>query len=422
MPELFLHYIWLREAFRGYRQFTTDGREVEVLDVGKHNMDAGPDFFNCKVRIGGMMWVGNVEIHVCASDWYRHGHEKDKAYNNVILHIVKRADKEVRNERGDLVPQCEIMYPDAEEQLAMLLQDRLALCNQRLLEDPSLLSEDWKQCLLLDRFRKKTGAVHELLSISQNNWEQAFYITLAHNFGFHTNGLPFELTAKQTPLSYLLKHRDSLFQLEAMLFGQSGLLNESTATDDYSGRLWREYLFLQKKFSLTPIEGSMWKMLRMRPQNFPHRRIAQFAALLHSSEFLLSQVLDRTGLDELRQCFRIEVSDYWRTHYRFGAECPPCEPMLGKSAIDVLIINSVVPYQYAYARERRNINKQENAFRLLDKIPAENNHIIAQWKMLGLKVKNATDSQAFIHLYQNYCIEKRCSQCDVGYQIFTKEI
>ncbi|MBQ9705183.1 MAG: DUF2851 family protein [Paludibacteraceae bacterium] len=419
MPELLLHYIWLRKAFMAFPQTTTDGREVEVVDVGLHNMDAGPDFFNAKLRIGGVMWAGNVEIHVLSSDWYRHGHDTDPAYDSVVLHVVKRADREVYNSRGEAVVQCELRYPEAEHQLERLLQDRQELCRMRLTADPSLLTDDWKRSLLRDRMRRKTEAIDQLLELTRNNWEEAFYITLAHNFGFHTNGLPFELTARQTPLAFLLKHRNSLFQLEAMLFGQSGLLTETAATDDYSRRLLAEYRFLQQKFSLVPIDGSRWKMLRMRPRNFPHVRIAQFAALLHQSEFLFSQVVQETGLKQLRSLFDAEPSDYWQTHYRFGAQAPLSVKTLGKTAVDLLLVNTVAPYQNAWAATRSNRAGQEGAFALLEAIPAERNHITDRWRLLGLTVRTAADSQAYIQLYEHYCLVNRCSGCDVGYQIFT---
>ncbi len=340
MPELLLHYIW-----------HTDGRRIEVIDVGLHNSDAGPDFFNAKLRIDGVLWIGNIEIHVLSSDWYRHGHNTDNKYDNIILHVVRRADKEVYNSRGESIAQCELQYPHEEKRLERLLIDRLSLCSDRLIADPTLLTDNWRQKLLNDRMQKKADAINQLLSVSGNNWEEAFYVTLAHNFGFHTNSLPFELVAKSLPLAYILKHRDNLFQLEALLFGQSGLLTQKDATDDYSRSLYQEYLFLQKKFSLMPIDGSMWKLLRMHPQNFPHRRIAQFAALLHKSEFLFSSIIEKDNLKELRDCFVAPTSEYWHNHYRFAAESPAMNSEIGRSAVDVLLINTVAPYKSFRSRE-----------------------------------------------------------------------
>lgn len=419
MPELLLHYIWQRKAFLVFPQYTADGKAVEVVDVGLHNSDSGPDFFNAKIRIDGVMWVGNIEIHLLSSDWYRHGHDKDKAYDSIVLHVVKKIDREVFNSKGEQVVQCELRYPTDEKQLERLLIDRLSLCSDRLFEDTSLLTDDWRHSLLTDRLKKKMSAIEQLLALNRNNWEEAFYITLAHNFGFHTNGLPFELLAQSLPLPFILKHRDNLFQLEAMLFGQAGLLNETVVTDDYTKSLWAEYSFLKKKFSLTPIDGSIWKMLRMRPQNFPHIRIAQFAALLHQSEFLFSKVTEQTNLKTLREMFNITPSEYWSEHYRFGAIVPKMNATLGTNAIDLLIINTIVPYKFAFARSKGYLAGQDAAFSLLLNIPAEKNNIINRWRLLGFKIKNAADSQTFIHLYQNYCLKNRCMSCDVGWQIFT---
>lgn len=424
MPEFLLHTIWLNGLFQVFPQTTTDGRKVEVIDPGNHNMDAGPDFSAAQIRIDGVLLAGNVEIHVKSSDWMKHGHQQDAAYDTVILHVVKEADKEIFNSRGEAIAQCELKYPEDPQFLDALLANRKWLCAREWEQEDERI-DNWKHQLLKDRMMRKCAAIDQLLLLTHNAWNEAFYVTLAHNFGFHTNSLPFELMAKQTPLSYLLKHRSSVFQLEAILFGQSGLLTAETVADDYSLRLWKEYCFLQKKFGLTPISGSIWKMGRMRPQNFPHLRIAQFAKLIHQSEHLLSEIIQTNDLKLLRQCFSVVPSDYWQTHYRFGAEVPPSaetaipKGTIGKSAVDVLIINTAVPYKYAWGRAHGDKTLRGDAFRLLDAIPAEKNHIISQWRTLGVRIRSAADSQTFIHLYQEYCIRQRCLNCDVGYQIFT---
>ncbi len=408
MPELLLHYIWQMKAFLAFPQETTAGRSIEVIDVGVHNTDAGPDFFNVKLRIDGQLWVGNIEIHILASDWYKHHHEKDPAYDNIILHVVKKADREVYNSRGEIIPQCELRYPNEEKQLERLLVDRLSVCNTKIAEQPSLVAETWKQTLLNRRLLKKTETIYTLLRQLNNDWEEALYITLAHNFGFHTNGLPFEMVARQTPLAYLRKHRDNLFQLEAILLGQSGLLER--ADSDYMRRLQAEYRFMQKKFSLVPIDATMWKMGRMRPQNSPIVRLRQFAAIMQQAEGLFARLMQTSDIHDLRKCF---------TTVSNGSQSVPA---VGKSSIDILLINTVVPYKFAYGRAHHNLHLQDEAFALLNALPAEKNHILDQWKLLGLKAHNAADSQALIHLYQEYCITHRCFQCDVGYQIFTQSI
>ncbi len=411
MPELLLHYIWQMKAFLAFPQETTDGQRIEVIDVGVHNTDAGPDFFNVKLRLDGQLWVGNIEIHILSSDWYKHHHEKDAAYDNIILHVVKQADREVRNSRGEVIPQCELRYPTDEKQLERLLIDRLSVCNTKIAEQPSLVAETWKHTLLNRRLLRKKEAIDTLLQQSHNDWEEALYITLAHNFGFHTNGLPFELVARQTPLAYLRKHRDNLFQLETLILGQSGLLGRGEGT--YWQRLQTEYAFLQKKFSLQPVNGTLWKMGRMRPQNSPLVRLAQFAALMQQSEGLFAKIIHTSDVRELRELFAVRVSDDFATGIGSAAYA------IGKSSIDILLINTVVPYKFAYGKAHNNLRLQEEAFNILQTLAAEKNHILDQWNLLGIHAKNAADSQALIHLYQDYCITHRCMHCDVGYQIFT---
>lgn len=414
MPEILLHYIWRKRLFDGFVQNTTDGRPIEILDVGEHNLDAGPDFTNVRLRIGEQEWVGNVEIHVHASDWYRHHHERDKAYDSVILHVVRDADRVVMNSRGEVLPQCELQYPDNQDYLTGLIHDARLMdsalsvheCGRRLLKEPGLLSDDWKQSLLNHRLRCKAESVNRLLKLVQNSLEQAFYISLAHYFGFHTNGLPFEQLAIATPLRFLQKHRNNLFQMTAILLGQSGLLEHSTSPD--RDALWREYGFLSKKFDLVSIDAHLWKMARMRPQNFPEVRIRQFAQLLYQSEFLYSRAMETQTLSDIKQLFRLQpIADDLYPQMQRPAP-------IGDSSIDVLIINAVIPYLFAKGREQR-------AILLLEEMKAEQNNIVRQWRLLGQRVHTAADSQALIHLYMNYCSNARCINCDVAYRIFENQ-
>ena len=397
MPEILLHYIWQRELFRSFSQSTTDGRRIEVLSVGMHNTDAGPDFTNVRLRIEetpGVFreWCGNVEMHLQSSDWYRHRHHLDAAYDNVILHVVRHADKAVFTTRGEAVMQCELQYPAHRDYLSLLIADARLMdsayatrrCAQHLLQDPGFLTLGWRQTMLSRRLECKADSIHRLLAYTTNSWEQALYISLAHAFGFHTNGVPFEQLAISTPLSYLQKHRNSLMQLTAILLGQSGLL----AADD---ELYKEYAFLRAKFSLTPMEPSMWKLARIRPQNAPQTRIRQFARLLYQSEFLFSKMMETNDVEALRMLFTTEG--------------------MGRDSVDSLLINVAVPFKYAHRR-------QSDALELLQALSAEDNRIIRQWRSLGQKVESAADSQALIHLYQTCCQAGQCLNCDVAYQIF----
>lgn len=398
MPEIVLHYIWEHCLWAGFEQYTTDGKKVEILSVGEHNRDAGPDYSHARIRIDGHEWVGNIEIHVCASDWTKHHHHLDKAYDNIILHVVRTADKPIYNSKGELVPQCELNYPSDKDYLSALFESAQRMdsaiarigCAEQLLHDPRLLTEGWRKTLLCKRLECKRASITRLLEITKGSWEHALYISLARNFGFHTNSVPFEELAINTPLSCLQKHRNSLFQLTALLLGQAGLVQEP--------ELQKEYDFLRIKFGLTPLEGSIWKHARLRPQNSPELRIRQFAQLMHQSENLLSKILDTDDLKELEVLFAV--------------------PQMGKSSVDILLINTVIPYKYAYALHQNNPVKAEQALRLMEKIPAENNTIVRQWRVLGQEVKNAADTQALLHLYQNYCQHHECINCEVGYKIF----
>lgn len=401
MPEILLHYIWEHCLWAGFPQQTTDGQPIEIISVGEHNRDSGPDYSHARLRIGGREWVGNIELHIHASDWYKHKHHLDPAYDTIILHVVRDADKQVFNSRGEAVLQCALQYPDDKDYLTGLLTDAMRMdsaegrigCAQQLLEEPELLTDGWRKHLLRKRLDCKCASIERLLNITQGSWEHAFYISLARNFGFHTNSVPFEELAIATPLSALRKHRDNLFQLTAMLLGQSGL----PIKDE---QMQREYEFLRTKFGLTPIDGSMWKLGRIRPQNSPERRIRQFANLLHRSEFLFSKVLDLTDIDDLVELF--------------------AQDGLGRSSIDILLINTVVPYKYAYAQLASSGSAQA-AMAMMEQIAAEDNTVIRQWRMLGQQVTSAADSQALLHLYQNYCQHHECVNCDVGYRIFFEQ-
>ena len=379
-------------------QRTTDGRKVEILSVGEHNRDAGPDYSHARVLIDDKEWVGNIEIHVSSSDWIKHHHHLDKAYDNVILHVVRTADKPVYNTRGELVPQCELQYPGDTDYLSGLFAAAKQMdsavarigCAEQLLHEPGLLTDGWRKTLLRKRLECKRASIMRLLEITKGSWEHALYISLARNFGFHTNSLPFEQLAINTPLSYLQKHRNSLFQLTALLMGQAGLIDEPT--------MQKEYDFLRIKFNLTPMDSTIWKHARLRPQNSPELRIRQFAQLLYQSENLLSKILDSDDLNSLHQLFAVDK--------------------MGGSSIDILLINTVIPYKYAYALHRNNPLEAEQAMALMELIAPENNTIIRQWRVLGQAVRNAADTQALLHLYQNYCQHHECINCEVGYAIF----
>ncbi len=388
MPEILLHYIWQKGLFLPFEQRTTDGQSVVVLSTGRHNQGAGPDFTDVRLQINGIEMVGQIEIHLESSDWYRHHHHTDAAYDHILLHVVRRADKDVRNSCGQLIPQLELTYNTDEDYICHLLADARQMdsafathpCAGRLVADPSLLTDGWKGVLLRRRLECKCDSIHRLLSVSHNDWQTAFYVSLAHAFGFHTNGVPMEMLAQATPLNILFKHKDNLFQITALLLGQAGLLT------DADNDLQREYAFLRAKFCLTPIDASLWKKGRLRPFNQPQVRIRQLARLIHGSDSLYSRCMETGEIKDLRQLFAV-------------AE-------MGSAAVDLLLINVVVPFLYAEGKEKY-------AMALLEQLPAEDNRIIRQWQFLGQRVKNAADSQALLHLYQTCCEPAHCFQCSV---------
>ena len=421
MPELLLHYIWQQQLWKGLPQVTTTGLPIEILSVGQHNRDAGPDFNHARLRINGQEWVGNIEMHIHASDWRKHRHHTNPAYDNVILHIVCQDDEQVYNSRGEQVTQCVLQYPQSQDYLTQLLAQAKQMdtpmltipCSKQLLLTPEILTHGWRTALLKQRWQCKTESIQHLLQITHNDWAQAFYVTLAHNFGFHTNSLPFESLALHTPLACLLKHRNSLFQITAILLGQSGLLNDSTAINEEKKALWAEYQFLQKKFQLSPIDPILWKRARMRPQNAPEVRVRQFAQLMHQSEWLFSRMLQANSIEELRTLLRLQSIDSPHPLLSMPAQ-------IGQSSVDILLINTLLPYRYAYAKEKTDTNKMLRTLALMEQLPAENNSITRQWKMIGQQMKSAADTQALIHLYQHYCQHDRCIHCEVGQLVFEK--
>jgi len=422
MKETILHYVWQHKLFFTNNLFTTDGEQVEVIDVGKYNTDAGPDFFNAKIRIGGTIWAGNLEIHTRSTDWEKHNHHNDKAYDSVILHVVDTANGDVYRIDGARIPQLVLDYPKQiianYEQL--INEQKWIPCADKIASVPSIFIESWKNALLTERLEQKMQSIVDLLIEKNQHWEEAFYITLARNFGFGTNSQAFESLAKSLPLAALGKHKDNQFQLEALLFGQAGLLYDDSV-NDYSIKLKQEYEFLRAKFTLQPLNASQWKLLRLRPDNFPHVRIAQFAGLIHSSSKLFSKIVENPNIDYLRSVFACEPSVYWQTHYLFSAESPQRNKKLGALSINGILINTVVPFLFCFAHQKNIQELKDKALLLLEQIPCESNSIVSGWKNLEISADSAYDSQALLQLKKHYCDEKKCLRCRIGHKVMTSK-
>jgi len=420
MKESILHYVWQNRLFHTIDLQTTDGERIEIIDVGKYNTDAGPDFFNAKVKIENTVWAGNIEIHTLSSDWNKHNHQQDKAYDTVILHVVSTCDGNVFRTDGEPIPQLEITFPKQIEANyeQLLTVKKWVACSDKIGSVPSIFIQSWKNALLTERLEQKLDDIEHLLAENNQHWEEAFYITLARSFGFNTNKQAFELLAKSLPVSLLGKHKDNLFQIEALLFGQSGLL-DATSTDEYALKLQHEYQFLKSKYALNPIDGSLWKLLRLRPDNFPHIRIAQFAALIHSSSKLFSKIIDNPTVEYIKQLFDCQPSTYWQTHYLFGVESKMSIKKIGSRSVDGILINTVVPFLFCYATHKGKDELKDKSLQMLEQIPSENNAIVTNWQQLGLTSNSAYDSQALLQLKKKYCDEKNCLRCRIGHKVLT---
>lgn len=423
MNEKQLQYIWQQKLFDSSALFTTDGEQVEIIDVGLLNTDSGADMFNAKIRIGDTIWAGDVEIHFRSSDWYKHHHDKNPAYNSVVLHVVMECDCEVFNVNGEKIPQLVLQFfsKTADEDSAISHSPRWIECEKYIKSLTPLSKRMWMDALLVERLQRKKEDIDALLQQNNNDWSETFYWLLARSFGFGKNSEAFSLLAKSLPLKYLQKHKNNIFQLEAMLFGQSGLLHETGVTDDYVETLKKEYLFLSQKFQLKPIDAHLWKMLRLRPTNFPYVRLAQFAKLIFQSSHLFSKILETKEIASLRQLFKVEVSTYWQTHYVFGKESKYSPKKLSDSSIDILLINVVVPMLFVYGKHYTNVEFCERALSFLEKIKPENNAIISHFSALNFEINSAFDSQALIQLKKQYCDRKDCLRCRFAYEIFSKK-
>lgn len=430
--EQLLHYVWKHKMFPLREMRTTDGRPVEVIDVGLHNRDAGPDFFNAKVKIDGTLWVGNVEIHDRSSSWRAHGHDRDRAYDSVVLHVVAAADCEVADSRGRQVPQIRMDVPRhvADNYRGLNATDTWPPCYSIIPQLPAVTVSSWLAALQTERLEQKTEAIRRRAGACGGSWEDACFITLARNYGFGINGDAFEQWAMNVSLGAAGHHRDDLFQIEAIFMGQAGLLADEAVSvrhrdealrDGYLARMRSEYGYLARKFGLTPMDCRQWRFLRLRPQNFPHIRISQLAALYHSRRASLSALADCRTVEQLRDIMRTGVTPYWETHYTFGAESPHNAKRLSPLSLDLLTINTAIPMLFAYGRHTANETLCARAAEFLDSLKAESNSIIRTWRECGMTVRTAGDSQALIQLKKEYCDRRDCLRCRIGYEYLRRD-
>ena len=417
LREDFLHYVWRYKQFDFQYLKTTSGENIEVFQFGMYNTDGGPDFKNARIQIDETIWAGNVEIHIKASDWLKHEHSKNPAYNNVILHVVFEADVVINNNVGQPIPTLElngrIPLKLKNTYLKLLHEKAWIPCANQIESVSDFTKTIWLDRLLIERLQQKTTIIAEALELNNNDWETTFYQMIARSFGLKINVEPFERLAQTLPLITLAKHKNSLFQLEALLFGQSGLL-EGDFNEDYPNRLKKEYKFLSHKHNLSPLPKTIWQFLRLRPPSFPTVRMAQFAALVHQSSHLFSKVLEAENIETIEKLFEVQISDYWLTHYVFDKESKKRKKSLGKSTIQLIIINTIIPALFLYGKSKGEEKYKDKALKFLEQLPAEKNKVIDNWQSLGFKADSAYQTQSLLQLKKHYCDKKNCLNCSIG--------
>lgn len=422
--ESFLQYVWQHQLLEGELR-TDDGLIVKVERAGLLNRDAGPDFFDARVYIDGTLWVGNIEIHVKSSDWNHHKHSTDHAYDNVVLHVVYESDTAITLQDCHQLPTVCIAnnIPEAlwtnYDALVNPPKPLPIPCAEHLSELSSFYVSSALDRLVMERVEGKCHNVKRLLDDTHGDWEQCCYWLLAHYFGGKANAFPFELLARATDLNLLARWRDRPQRVEALLMGQAGLLDENFE-DEYPRLLQADYEALRQGANLTPISGYLWKFFRLRPYGFPTLRISQFAQLICQSRNLFSHLLETPTAEGLYAFFDVSASGYWDNHYQFDRPSAGKEKRLGKSLIDILIINAWVPLLFEYGVQHGMQQYKDQAIDILQQIKPEDNHIIRRWSEAGITAKNAAQSQALIQLYNNYCDSHQCLSCQIGYKILVR--
>ena len=419
MSESFLHYIWQFQYFEKSNLLTTEGEPLQVFNTGHLNDNAGPDFSNARIRIGEMEWVGNVEIHIQASAWYEHQHQHDPAYENVVLHVVWKNDKPIQRRDGSFIPTVELNHRIEEKVLlrytSLLNNPQEVPCAGSLQTVNDITRYTMIDKVLLQRLESKALQLMQTLHYTNQDWEETCYQLLCRNFGFKVNAEPFMQLAKALPYKILLKHADKIVQLEAFLFGQAGFLDQQH-DDDYYQLLHREYQLLSVKYQLTEqkLNVAQWKFLRLRPANFPTIRLAQLAMILYSQKNLFSRLVEADSLKNLKQILSTQQSAYWLDHFHFLKKAKGSVSPLGEMSIDNIVINTVVPLLVAYGKSKDDQSYLDKAVEFLQQVAAEDNTVTRKWKELGMKIQSAFDSQAILELHTDFCLKRRCIDCNIG--------
>jgi hypothetical protein len=425
MKEEFLHYLWKYSLYNPDKLIDNEGNKIIVINPGEYNRDSGPDFFNARILIDGTVWAGNIEIHTQSSHFDNHGHHNDPAFNNVILHVVAENDKRVYNTRDEELLTVEIVFDQIlyEKYTSLINNPYIIACQDEIAKLDNIFVRHWLNSLVIERLQSKSEAILKIFSETGNDWDETFYRLLTRYFGFRVNSEPFEMLAMALPFRIIRKHADNRFQIEALLFGTAGMLEEGlfkdAIADKYYCDLIKEYKILSAKYSLQPMHGWVWKFSRLRPANFPTIRISQLSAMLSVAGGLFSRVLEATDIRQLNNLLDVSASAYWKNHFVFGKETRSIPKNTGSQATDIFLINAVIPITFVYGQSRDCQDICERAITFLENIHAEENKIIQEWETAGIQAESAYYSQALIQLRNEYCKKRRCLECRIGSKLIS---
>ncbi len=423
MTERLLQYLWQFQYLHTNQLETIAGEALQIIFAGEYNTNQGPDFKQARIKINQTLWAGEIELHVKASDWHRHHHASDKNFSKIILHVVWENDVPIIDEQGNNLSTLEL-----QNRVPNLLLNRYEKwmsqpstipCGNEISNVPSLIWQNWKERLLVERLEQKSKPIFEQLQKTNNNWEEVFWRMLCRYFGTPINTECFEQLATSISVNILAKHKNQLHQLEALLLGQAGLLHE-VFTDHYPLLLQREYQFLQKKWQLQPIPKSPF-FLRMRPVNFPTVRLAQLAMLVHQSAHLFSKTKEADNIKTLQDLFDVTANDFWNEHYTLHETSIFKPKRLGSQMTNTLLINTIIPMLFAFGKSMDDEALCDKAVNWLEQLPAEKNNVTNVFTDLQMDNKSAFDSQVLLQLHKQYCKEKRCLECAVGNAILRKD-
>ncbi|MCK5781454.1 MAG: DUF2851 family protein [Flavobacteriales bacterium] len=423
MNEEFIVYVWRYKLFSDFNFITTNSLEIDIFSFGDRNYDSGPDFFNAKIRIGRQLWAGNVEIHINSSDWYKHKHQNDNAYNNVILHVVYNHDMEVEV-KGNILPVLELKNYISEELIenyfALSSPDKSFLfCSKTYNFKADFEYNNWIDGLFVQRLERKVASVNNQLEFSTYHWEQVLFRSISRSFGLKLNGEAFAHLSASFNFITLQKQCSDRINLEALFFGQAGFL-EIEYDDDYHIKLREEYSFIKQKFSLNSINNSQFKFFRTRPSNFPTIRISQLAGLYYKQPKLFSKIIELRNVGDIKDLFKIRASKYWNTHYTFRKETKSIERKLTDKFIELIILNSIIPVRFAYFKSINNQSKLEETIEFAESLKREKNSVISEFMKFGWKLTSAKESQALLELKNYYCDNKQCLRCLIGKRVLER--